>query len=154
MRWKINSKKLIRKLAITMLFLPIIFGTTIVFAATPFNQTVEGSNNYVVTVESYATNIQLAGYNSRDQKFYTNLTAETTKPVSVGAVATFNYEINVFDGTSTSLGNLGSYTIPQTIIAAADSQTVQANNKVITLASPLTAQFTTVLTIDSDTITP
>lgn len=141
-------------MAMVMLLLPV-FGTTLVFAAgTPFNQTVEGSSNYFVTGESFATNIQLAGYNSQDQKFYTNLTAETTKIIAAGGVATFNYDINVFDGTSISIGNLGSYAIPQTIVAAADSQTVQANNKVVTLASPLTAQFTTVVTIDSVTITP
>ena len=62
--------------------------------------------------------------------------------------------INVFDGTSILLGSLGSFAIPQTIIAAAGSQSVQANNKIVTLSSPLTAQFATVVTIVSVTITP
>ena len=123
-------KILIRMLAVVILLLPVIFGTTKALAV-PFNQTVEGSSNYLVTGESYASNIQLAGYDSTNNKFYTNLTAETTKTISAGGVATFNYEINVFDGTSTPLGNLGSYATPQTIVAAADSQTVQANNKIV-----------------------
>lgn len=147
-------KILKRQMAGIVILLSVIFNTTIALADTPFNQTVEGNSNYTVTGESYATNIQLAGYNSRDQKFYTNLTAETTKTVAAGGVVTFNYEINVFDGTSTLLGNLGSYVTPQTIVAAADSTTVQANNKIVTLSSPLTAQFTTVVTIDHTTIAP
>ncbi|MCB2293652.1 hypothetical protein LGK95_08960 [Clostridium algoriphilum] len=147
-------KILSRKIAGFIFLLSVIFNTTIALADTPFNQTVEGNSNYIVTGESYATNIQLAGYDSRNNKFYTNLTAETTKTIAVGGVATFNYEINVFDGTSTTLGNLGSYETPQTIVAAADSTTVQANNKIVTLSSPLTAQFSTVVTIDSTTIAP
>jgi len=147
-------KILSRQIAGVILLLSVIFNATIAFADTPFNQTVEGNSNYIVTGESYASNIQLAGYDSTNNKFYTNLTAETTKTISVGGVATFNYEINVFDGTSTPLGSLGSYATPQTIVAAADSPTVQANNKIVTLSSPLTAKFTTVVTIDSVTITP
>ena len=147
-------KILSRKIAGVVLLLSVIFGTTTAFAATSFNQTVEGSSNYTVTGESYATNIQLAGYDSKNNKFYTNLTAQTTKTVAVGQIATFNYDINVFDGTSTSLGNLGSFATPQTIAGAVGLQTVQANNQIVTLASPLTAQFTTVVTIDSTTIAP
>lgn len=144
-----------RMLAIATIFISIVFSTVVASAAsTPFNQTVEGNSNYIVTGESYATNIQLAGYDSKSNKFYTNLTAETTKTIPAGGVATFNYEINVFDGTSTPLGNLGSYATPQTIVAAADSKTVQAKNKIVTLSSPLTAQFSTVVTIDSTTIAP
>ncbi|MBU3177213.1 hypothetical protein KPL47_12725 [Clostridium estertheticum] len=147
-------KILKREMAGIIVLLSVLFNTTIAFAAAPFNQTVEGNSNYFVTGESFASNIQLAGYNSRDKAFYTNFNAQTTKPVAVGSVATFNYEISVFDGTSISLGNLGSYAIPQTIIAAAGSQSVQANNKIVTLSSPLTAQFVAVVTIDSVTITP
>src|SRR5659263_78023 len=135
-----------RQIAGVIVLLSVIFSTTTALAdSTPFNQTVEGNSNYIVTGKSYATNIQLAGYDSTNNKFYTNMTAETTKTISAGGVATFNYEINVFDGTSTSLGNLGSYATPQTIVAAADSKTVQANNQVVTLSSPLTAQFSTVV---------
>ena len=117
-------------------------------------KTVEGISKYFVTGESYASNIQLAGYNSRDKKFYTNITSETTKTVAAGKVATFNYEINVFNETSTLIGNLGSYETPQTIVAAVGLNTVQINNQVITLSSPLTAKFAEVVTIDSVTITP
>ena len=137
------------------LLLSVVFSTTSVSAASiPFNQTVEGNSNYVVTGESYATNIQLAGYDSVGNKFYTSLTAETTKTVAAGSVATFNYEINVFDGTSKLLGSLGSYAIPQTIPAAAGATTVQANNQVLTLSSPLTAEFRDVVTIDNVSIAP
>lgn len=36
-------------------------------------ETIEGTSNYYVTGESYASNIQLAGYNFRDKNFYTKL---------------------------------------------------------------------------------
>ncbi|HEY8805305.1 MAG TPA: ice-binding family protein [Clostridium sp.] len=127
---------------------------TVVAPSVESVKTVEGFSYYFVTGESYASNIQFAGYNSRDKKVYTNLTAETTKTVAAGKVATFDYEINVFDGTSKLLGNLGSYGTPQTIEVAAGSQTVKENNQVVTLSSPLTAQFREVVTIDSVTITP
>ena len=127
---------------------------TVVAPSVESVKTVEGFSYYFVTGESYASNIQFTGYNCRDKKFYTNLTAETTKTVAAGTVATFNYEINIFDGASTPLGNLGSYVTPQNISAAAGSQTVQINNKIITLSSPLTAKLSTVVTIDSVTITP
>lgn len=144
-----------RQIAGVILLLSVIFSTTIALAdTTPFNKTVEGISNYAVTGESYASNIQLAGYNSRDNKFYTNLTAETTKTIPAGSVANFYYDINVFNGTSTSLGNLGVGGTLANISAAADSKTVQANNQVVTLSSPLTAQFTDVVTIDHVTITP
>jgi len=151
---KIFSKQ-IAGVASVIFLLSVIFNTTTALAADiPFNQTVEGNSNYIVTGESYATNIQLAGYDSKTNKFYTNLTAETTKTIAAGGVATFNYEINVFDGTSTPIGNLGSYLLPETIVAAADSKSVQATNKTVTLSSPLTAKFATVVTIDSTTIAP
>lgn len=141
-------------LSISTLLFSVIFGTTIAFADSPANITIEGNSNLIVTGESYATNIQLAGYNSRNKKFYTNFAAETTKAVATGSIATFKYDINVFDGTSVLLGNLGSYTAPQTIAAAAGSQTVQVNNQVLTLASPLTSEFKEVINIDSVTIAP
>lgn len=117
-------------------------------------KTVEGISKYIVTGESYASNIEFTGYNSRDRKFYTNLTAETTKTIAASKVATFNYEINIFDGTSTLLGQLGRYATPQIIQAAVGSQTVQINNQVVTLTSPLTTQFKEVVIIDSVIITP
>ncbi|MCB2293654.1 DUF3494 domain-containing protein [Clostridium algoriphilum] len=127
---------------------------TVVAPSVESVKTVEGFNYYFVTGESYASNIKFVGYNSRNKKFYTNITAGTTKTVSAGGVAIFNYGIHIFDGTSKLLGNLGSYATPQTIEAAANSQTVQVKNNIVTLTSPLTTEFREVVTIDSVSVTP
>ena len=136
------------------LILSFVVSTTIALVATPFNKTVEGVNSYDVTGESYASNIEFAGYNSRDNKFYTNLTVETTKAVAAGSIATFSYDINVFDGNSSNIGELGTGGILATVAAPAGLTTVQANNKIITLTTPLTSAFNEVVTIDHVSITP
>ena len=140
-------------IASAVLAISLLSSTVALAAGTPGNVTVEGNATYFVTGESFASSITFAGYNSRDKKMYVNFTAETTKIVTA-LTPTFNYDINVFDGTSTSLGNLGSYAVPETLEGTLAASTAQATNKDVVLDTPLTANYSLVVTIDTVTLTP
>lgn len=125
---------------------------TVAFAADPESTTVEGVGNYYVTGESYPTVITLAGYNSRDKEMYNNLTFETTKTVTAGQTATFNYYVEIFDAAGNKIGNVGTETTPETVAGAAGATTASVNNKEITLSASLTSQFKIVAIVTSVTI--
>ncbi len=122
------------------------------YAAEPADTTVEGVGNYYVTGESYPSIITLAGYNSRDNILYNNLTMETTKAVTTGNVATFSYYIEVFNASGENIGGVGSADTPETVTGADGATTVAVSNKAIALTDNLTAQFNVVVVVTSVTV--
>ncbi len=143
-----NKNMILKVLTSTLIISLIVFNSLVIFAE-PINITVEGEGNYFVTGESYPTMIQIAGYNSRDNKLYINSDFVTNKTVEAAEAATFNYYIEIFNGLGTELGNLGSYDVPDEAIAAVGETTVSIVNEEISLTSPLTAENRTVITIKS-----
>ena len=121
-------------------------------AQTPAQLTVEGQGDYFVTGESYPTKIQVAGYDSRAKKLYLNFDLETTKTVEPTQTATFNYFVEVFNGSGTVLGTVGSYDQPQTASGSAGATTATVTNKEVGLSSALTSAYRVVITVKEVTI--
>lgn len=136
-------------LLLTVFFILALAGSAL---AQPAQITVEGQGDYFVTGESYPTSIQMAGYNSRDDKLYMTFELETTKAVDVAEVATFGYFIEVFDGDGEEIGNAGTYAAPETVAGAAGAQTASVTNEEIDIAPALTAAFRAVITVKEVTI--
>lgn len=114
--------------------------------AEPAQITVEGQGDYFVTGESYPVMIQVAGYNSRDNIYYLTFILKTTKTVEPGQTATFNYFIEVFDGTGTELGSAGSLDTPLQVAAGVGADEVVIKNQALVLTG-LPAGYRVVITV-------
>lgn len=114
----------------------------------------EGRANYFVAGESYPTKVQVAGYDSRDNKLYFNFDLETTKTVGSTQTATFSYFVEVFDGGGAVLGTVGSYGTPETVAGSTGAKTATVTNKEVGLTGPLTAAYGAIVTVKEVTLTP
>jgi hypothetical protein len=110
--------------------------------------TVEGQSTHFSTGESYANNVILTGYNSRDKKLYLNYDLVTTRTVAAGEVATFNYNIKVFNNLSSEIGSYASDAgSPESTTAGAN--TLGVTNREITLSAALPDSFRVIITVNS-----
>lgn len=118
-------------------------------SAEPYNVTIEGEGNSFVTGESYAEDIIFTGYNVRDDKYYLNYDLVTEKTVTT--TADFNYYIEIYNDSSSLIGNDGSYEVPTTgtTTEGADSDTLSVTNKEIELSGALTAEHRVTITVKS-----
>lgn len=121
-------------------------------SAEPYNVTIEGQGNNFVTGESYAEDITFTGFNVRDSKYYINYDLVTEKAVTT--TADFDYFIELYNDSSSLIGNDGSYAAPTTgtTTEGADSDTLSVTNKEITLTDTLTAEYRLIITVKSVTI--
>lgn len=139
--------KTLRRIAGIIVGVVFAASLSVLAFAQPAQYTVEGQGDYFVTGESYPTRIQLAGYNSRDQKLYLNFDLETTKTVGATQTATFNYFVEVFDGNGVALGTVGSYNAPVTAASSTGAKTTTVANKEVSLGSDLTVAYRVVITV-------
>jgi len=146
-----KNGKTLRRVVAVIVVLAFAASLGAVALAQPAQLTVEGQGDYFVTGESYPKSIQMAGYNSRDDKLYLNFGLETTKTVETTQTATFNYFVEVFDGNGAVLGTVGSYIAPLTAAGSAGVKTATVTNKEVGLSS-LTAAYRTVITVKEVTI--
>lgn len=120
--------------------------------AAPYNVTIEGEGNSFVTGESYAEDIIFTGYNVRDDKYYLNYDLVTEKAVTT--TADFDYYIEIYNDSSSLIGNDGSYDTPTTgtTTEGANADTLSVANKEISLTDTLTAEHRLTITVKSVTI--
>jgi hypothetical protein len=108
---------------------------------------IEGQGDYQVTGSSYPTNIQIAGYNIRDNNLYINFNFKTTYSVVGTKTATFHYFIEIFDINSKVIGRNGNMTSPLSIKGPLGSQTASVDNHIVSLRAPLSPHYRVVITI-------
>lgn len=112
----------------------------------------EGTGEIVITGESYPSNIQLAGYNSRENVLFINFTLETIKTVNEDQRATFSYYIEIFNSSSIMIGNLGTLESPIMSIGNLGSKITVINDKNIILSNSLTESYRVVINVVSASV--
>lgn len=129
-----------------------IIGNNLSFKDTPEEIIFEGTGEIIITGESYPSNIQLAGYNSRDNVLFINFTLETIKTVNEDQRATFSYYIEVFNSSSMMIGNLGTLESPIMSIGNLGSKITVVNDKKIILSNSLTEEHRVVINVVSASV--
>lgn len=112
----------------------------------------EGTGEMIITGESYPSNIQIAGYSSRDNMLFINFTLETVKIVTEGQRVTFSYYIEVFNSSSIMIGNLGTLESPIMSIGSLGSEIAVVNDEKITLLNRLTEEYRVVINVVSASV--
>jgi hypothetical protein len=112
------------------------------------NQTIEGSQEYTSTGTSYPTDIEMAGYNTRDKLLFLNSRLITNKNTT-GKTPTFYYFISIFDQNSNVIGTLGDYDNPMSIVGTLNEPSVELTNEIITLNTDLTKAYRILIVIKS-----
>lgn len=118
----------------------------------PEETILEGTGEMIITGESYPSNIQIAGYNSRDNMLFINFTLETVKSVNGDQRVTFSYYIEVFNSSSIMIGNLGTLESPIMSIGSLGSKITTVNDKKITLLNGLTEEHRVVINVVSASV--
>lgn len=118
----------------------------------PEETILEGTGEMIITGESYPSNIQIAGYNSRDNMLFINFTLETVKSVNGGQRVTFSYYIEVFNSSSIMIGNLGTLESPIMSIGSLGSKITTVNDEKITLLNGLTEEHRVVINVVSASV--
>jgi hypothetical protein len=121
----------------------LLLTATLIFMNIPVSAqgdtTVEGDTTRFVTGEVYASQIEVAGYNTRTGEVYLNLEF-TSKDTNI---TTLNYDVKIFDNTQTIFGSKLQDTL--TLETAALTTTSQVTYNVG--ANALTSQYSTVVTV-------
>ncbi|OZM58038.1 hypothetical protein CIB95_00210 [Lottiidibacillus patelloidae] len=113
--------------------------------------TVEGTQGYTATGDSYPTLIEMTGYNIREKRLYINSALHTEKDVT-NKTATFYYFIKVYDEFSNVIGNLGDISNPIAVTGNLGSSDVDIKNINLLLTQDLPAAYRIVIVIKSVSI--
>lgn len=135
-------------LVILLLVTILLFSATAVLA---YNDvTVAGDSTHFSEGNAYPSQIQIAGYDAKNDKLYLNFTLTTTEDMT-GVTPTFEYYVSVFDGTSgsegTVLGTSGSYSTPNSKTGSLGVQSATVTNEELISITAFPAAYRIVITV-------
>lgn len=138
-----KTGRLNKLLILTLVFLLSMYSYALADPE-PMQRSVDGQGDYFVTGDAFPTDIQIAGYDSRDKELYINFEVAPT----VGAIDGFVYVLQTFDSAGNQIGNVGTFDATEVV---AEGYEVTNENFVIS-GDGLPAHYRVVITITDHTI--
>jgi hypothetical protein len=136
----------------------LVLTATLIFMNIPVSAqgdtTVEGDTTRFVTGSSFASQIEMTGYNVDADTLYLNL--QLNVPSTTTTTNTVSYTVKVYDGTSTLIGSITKSTAyPTTADTAANPRTTIdiTNEEITSLSKKLTSEYRIVVTVTDLTTT-